>query len=190
MTQPVSTSGRPSAWGRYVALQRSAGAKPDRAFNIFCGRYKAARTFREATFDAMTPPTQRAYNALLRLGLSYAALESLCSALGRRVTHEPVESAQIADRLRDKRSAQLADVMRTDVDRPLATRLTRLLDTPDADDVMPSAAFFRHAFFHGALTASRAGAAREWERRIVEDLAASLLATADARFTEHVTAQA
>ena len=146
-------------------MRATAGERPEAVFSNFQGRYRAARTFREATFDGMTPTTQRAYNSLMRLGLSYAALESLCSALRRPVAREPLLSHDIATRLRDSRSTQLAEVMRTDVDRPLAARLTTLLETVDTEDVMPAASFFRHKFFHGALTASRSGAAREWERR-------------------------
>lgn len=182
----MSSGGRLSSWRRYVALRRAAGDKPEAALAVFRARYRMARGFQEATFTDMTPATQRSYNSLLRLGLSYAALDALCAALGRTTAREPVLAKEIADRLRDKRSDHLADVMRAGAEPRLARRIGHLLDTPTEYDVMPAAAFLRHTFFHGVLTATRSGAAREWERRIVDDLAARLLATADEQFTAHV----
>jgi hypothetical protein len=162
---------------------------PEPSFSRFRGRYRLAASFQSASFSHLAANTQAGYSSLLRLALSYAALESLCSAMQLQLNAQVVDDGELADRLRSRRGERLAAVMRADVDAPLSRRLNHLLDNPEATNVLAAAAFYRHKFLHGHLTASRAGAGRSsWERAVVDDLAGLLLVAADDRFTAHVAA--
>ena len=161
---------------------------PEPALSRFRGRYRLASSLKEASFTHLAADTQAGYTSLMRLALSYGALESLCTALGRKVGREPLPSSRISVMLRDRRSARISELMLRTADSPLVGRIQTLLQDTGAVDVMPAASFYRHKFLHGDLTATGAGTGRSmWERGIVDALAQLLLATADERFTEHVS---
>ncbi len=177
----------PGSWRDYCALVAASSTIPDPRLNRFRARYRVAAAFDGASFQSLSRATQQGYTSLLRLALSYAALESLCSALDLRVTRQVLDDADLASRLRSTRARRLAEVMRTDVGTPLRQRLEELLNSQASTDVMPAAAFYRHKFLHGDLTATRAGAGRTaWERQISDGLADLLLVRADVAFSAHV----
>lgn len=185
----MTGSTSPTKWRAYCAARQAQGQMPEPAFSRFRGRYRLAASFQSASFSHLSANTQAGYSSLLRLALSYAALESLCSAMQVQVNAQVIDDRGLADRLRSRRGERLAAVMRADVDAPLSRRLHELLDNSESTNVLAAAAFYRHKFLHGQLTATRAGTGRSsWERAVVDDLAGLLLVATDGLFTVHVAA--
>ena len=161
--------------------------------NRFAARYRAAKSFKGATFEGLTHDTADGYSALCRLLLTYSAFEYCLRAIGVQMRHTGAlladdEREQVQKHLRQLAGqAELMRFLKAHVESRFRTQIDQHLAGAPANPFY-LAASMRHAFAHGALTATPAGVPsgtvasvarylvrvlfrvvdREFERRMVE----------------------
>lgn len=175
----------PTAWRAYQSAVKAGQLPANAAVNRFGARYRMARQLRTVRFVELSPALQDGYTAGLRLALAYSALEALEHALDKTIGDTRIDSSELADKIRDPRSARLHDALLSEsTARGLRNKIETLLRTPDATDVRPVAARIRHLVFHGEFTPHGAGLSRApGTLRLLNDLGDAVFRTADTRFT-------
>jgi len=162
-TRPVRNY--PPGWGRFCAMSKRAGEPANEAMaadlNRFAARYRAARSFGEATFDALSQDTAACYSALCRFTLAFSAFECLERALGehaellRDVTSE-VRSRENIEVVRElDRELRIFEFVYERLDekrgKKLRAGLEAFVSHEDYDPLVLARAL-RHIFVHGLLT--------------------------------------
>jgi hypothetical protein len=155
--------------------------------NLFLARFRIARNLPTLNFAEMSTETSESYRLALQLGLSYAALESLQSALGKKVPLA-IHNDEIFVLLSKKPGYEILMAIEShpDVRSSLKARIAHLM-SGESDNLQPLAYALRNLMFHGSLTATHLGLNRSKAKRsLISDLNESLLWHCEYYFDEHI----
>lgn len=168
MKIPSPYENYPPSWSvfeRYVPMVSAAffgfdGTTAD--INRFAARYRAARCFQRAEFSGLTSDTADGYSMLCRLLLIYSAFEYFLRSLGieQHNTSTLLEEDERDKVLANLRSlggqAELFEVLRRFVNTAYKRQIDAHIRNQACNPVYLAGAI-RHAFAHGALTATPSG---------------------------------
>lgn len=156
--------------------------------NRFRARYRLARAFKGASFDGYSPPVARGYDALMRLMLTWSALEMLLPAIGE--SREKISSV-----------VDWTASTQTLYSMPGAVSYFKFIDTKlknkQRKKIAPffeaksccgleMAAAVRHVFAHGLLTPTAQGTDGDHAAAICEHLVEGIFEVVDAEFKNRV----
>jgi hypothetical protein len=160
--------------------------------NRFAARYRAARSFGEATFGALSHDTGSCYSALCRFTLAFSAFECLERALGehaellRAVTRE-VRSRENVELVRElDQELRILEFVYDRLDekrgKKLRAGLEAFVSHEDYDPLVVARAL-RHIFVHGLLTPNVSKGHPRNLTRLCDHLSEFLLDTAGRAFS-------
>jgi len=179
----------PSAWRKFVAQKSSYSASEFAAFSRYRARYKLAQGFDSITVEGLSQATVESYLVALQVTLAYTALEALETALATGPGTQ-VHNSKLLERLLHERNSDMCQALLDSIDPDTHQRerekFRKLLDG-ETKNLRSAAYAIRNLMAHGVLTANRLGLDKSRARRkLLEDLADCVLATADARFSKYV----
>ena len=176
-------------WADYIlSLDSEPPAQPLATFHA---RYALASSFSTIRAEGLAQKTILGYSSVLKVGLSYTALEQIEATLGLQ-DRSPIHAKDLAMQLRVLHPggfSSMANKMK--ISPVLMERLESVEKNSASEDVRPQIELLRHAVFHGAFTPlgwkiGDTGASLQW----LEGLAQVTLRKADETFTEWFLSQA
>jgi len=182
----------PSAWRKFVAQKSSYSANEFAAFSRFRARYKLAHGLDSITVKSMAEATVDSYFVALRVTLAYTALESLENALSIGPGTQ-VHNSKLLERLLHERNSDMCQALLDSIDpktHPKERKKFQKLLAGESKNLRSAAYAIRNLMAHGVLTANRLGLDKSQARRkLLNDFAECVLATADTRFSKYVSSQ-
>ena len=161
--------------------------------NRFAARYRAAKCFREVTFDELTEDTVDGYAALVHLLLSYSAFEHFLHCIGSELprSHSLLSGSDKAAILTRLSSFSGQRELFTAARQHLNPTFQRQIDSHiAARDCNPFylAGGLRHAFAHGKLAATPLGVPSRSVGVVCRYLCRVLLKVIDREFEKRMLA--
>lgn len=176
----------PSSWKRYHSKAKKHGHTKLELFSRFASRYSMALEFESLSLSGTSKETSEAYVALLRVMLSYSALEVLESALGSK-SQIAIFEDQLSSWFRQESQEFLVhELLKSATSKSLSGRLTAFRKF-EHDDLRPMVEAIRNLMAHGTMSASRLKLNQSKVRRErIDQLATVTLEACDERFTKYV----
>lgn len=159
--------------------------------NRFAGRYKAARCFRSVEFEGLSHDTVSSYSGLVQLLLTYSAFECLLKCIGTEMkdTGALLSDLQRATFLQNIRNLNgqegVFTAVRSHVNKTYQDQVDRHLVGVDCNPWYLAGAL-RHAFAHGALTATPQNVQPQAMGTVARFLSRGLFQCMDTEFRERV----
>ena len=103
----------PREWQTYISLVNAGVTEQNQLLSIFRSRYRPAKSFNGMNADNISSKTLGPYDAVLKIGLSYAALESIETflQLAGNNTKTSVSSPEFLEWFRTKSADKLVDLI-------------------------------------------------------------------------------
>lgn len=178
----------PTNWKRFVdSVEENGGWEEERnqAFSRFAARFGFASSV-SITNPNLTDQTAEGYADILRVALSYSALEALEKAFeeyeGNQDRKVSVYSPEVAELFRSESAERLRKSFQSHLTgEKLRTSLKELAES--GQDVRPLAQATRHLAFHGTMSPGTAGY-RKGVGEMFKLLAAEVLGQTDKNFSD------
>jgi hypothetical protein len=151
-------------------------------------RYRTARQFTSIKFAGMGADASEGYSLLMKVSLSYSALESLeatfVSSHGAKRDFIALPNQSLANEFRGLYFAKLMDDLRSTITANAIQRNFDAIRNADSDDVRPIAQAIRNAFFHPRVTPSGLNLSSATRKNALYQLSRVVIESVDNSFTE------
>lgn len=194
---PNQLASFPPGWSTFdqYAPQLGTGvflfARPIGDINRFAARYKAAKSLRSVEFEGLSQDTASSYSGLVQLLLTYSAFEFLlkCTGVEMKDTGPLLSDIQRVTFLQNIRNLNGQDGVFTathpHVNRTYQKQVALHLEGADCNPWYLAGAL-RHAFAHGALTATPANVQPQAMGTVARFLSRGLFQCMDAEFAQRI----
>lgn len=151
-------------------------------------RYRAARQFTSMKFAGMGADASEGYSLLMKVSLSYSALESLESTFGSphgaKLDFIAARSQSLATEFRGLYFEKLMDDLASTITVKAIQRNFDAMRNADSDDVRSIAQAIRNAFFHPRVTPSGLNLSSATRKNALYQLSRVVIESVDNSFTE------
>ena len=143
-------------------------------WSLFIARFRLVLEFTGINFHNLQGKTAQGYEAAIRVGLVYSALEALWNAIGVSKS-TPIRDKQAAKVIRQLRGSKFEAYLINSARRDsLQTSVERMFSSQDIMDLTPLMEVIRHSVFHGAFTPHGSGYTNSSNVRLLLDLVCEL----------------
>lgn len=179
----------PIRWSDYTKTSKKLGLTISEPLSAWASRFRAAKAFKEMSFDDLSEASQRAYFVAQKLTLADIAIEAFERAVDIEVGTLQVFEPDLAYELWDLRQSQLKSLMSTIENRKLRQAFEAFRDLEigsiHAADLRFVVRAFRHANSHGVFNPAKADLYRATTySRTLLALADAALAACEAQFVK------
>jgi hypothetical protein len=180
----------PSSYGMFCAKKANHHRKGViKGLNRFCARYRLAHSFSGITLDTYSAKTTRIYGSMFGMFLAYTAYEALLPAarqLGAVLSERTEENVVLDEKLSKKLRANIHMrdfLLEHTRDSDLKLKLKSFYKG-NFHDITCVGYAVRNTFSHGDLLTSDIGSGLASDRKLLDEMAAVLMAYCDEVFSK------